>query len=343
MRQRCIFLRGPRHVEIEEVEVPVPADGEFVLKIEAATTCGTDLKVYLRGSHPTMLTPPCAFGHEMTGRISAVGPGVGPWREGDQVIVANSASCGHCGDCEAGRENLCKDLLYINGAFAEYILIPERFTRRSTYSRPPRLPIQIAPMAEPLACVLHGLEKCETKPARGALVLGGGPIGQMFVIELVRLGFEVSLGDLSKQRLLVGKKLGATTTIHLNGEANDDASLLRDCGAGLILEATGKPDAWTTAFDAIKPGGEIILFGGCPSGSTITVDSHRLHYSEISVKGVYHHRPQTFSTAIEHLTDAPDTFAALINEECSIEGVEGALKRMEEQKILKACVRPDLS
>jgi L-iditol 2-dehydrogenase len=345
MLQRCVFLVGPRRVEVREIEVPEPSDGEVVLKIRAATTCGTDLKVYLRGSHPTMLKAPCPFGHEMTGSISAIGKGVEALLEGDQVIIANSASCGHCTACMAGRENLCSDLQYINGAFAEYILIPPRFVKRSIYHKPSSLVSSIAPMAEPLACVLHGLEMCAPRLAHGAVVLGGGPIGQMFVIELVRKGIEVTLGDLSDERLKVGEQLGASHLIRLSGCPDDDVPLLSATSSrnDLIIEATGKRNAWRTAFGAIVPGGEIILFGGTPPGNTITVDSHRLHYSEINVKGVYHHRPQTFSAAIERLTVASQTYAALINEEYGLAGVQDALESMKEQKILKACIRPDFS
>ncbi|MEO7793773.1 MAG: alcohol dehydrogenase catalytic domain-containing protein, partial [Thermoanaerobaculia bacterium] len=169
-RARAVFLLGPGELELREVEVPRPAVGELLVAIEAATTCGTDLKVWRRGGHPRMLEVPGPFGHEMTGRVVAVGAGSGtpsPFREGDAVIVANSAACGRCPTCEIGRENLCPDLVYLNGAYADYLLVPEPFAARSTYLRPTGLALELAALAEPLACVEHGLERLALGAGQG--------------------------------------------------------------------------------------------------------------------------------------------------------------------------------
>ena len=105
---RVLYLRGPRAVELRELAVPRPGPGELLLRVDAATTCGTDLKVYLRGGHPRMLRAPCPFGHEVCGSVVGCGEGVHGWREGDRLVVANSASCGRCRWCETERENLCE-------------------------------------------------------------------------------------------------------------------------------------------------------------------------------------------------------------------------------------------
>src|SRR6185369_2185887 len=140
------------------VPTPEPGPGEILVRIDAATTCGTDVKVFRRGGHPRMLKTPTPFGHEMAGRVAALGEGVHRFREGDRVVVANSAPCGRCRACRQGRENLCADLHYLNGAFSEALLVPRRFVERSTYSCPEGLPAERAALAEPLACVLHGIE-----------------------------------------------------------------------------------------------------------------------------------------------------------------------------------------
>ena len=232
-----------------------------------------------------MLSAPCPFGHEMTGTLAAIGPGVTAWREGDAVVVANSASCGHCRFCRAGRENLCTNLLYLNGAFAEYLLVPEPFVRRSTYGRPAGLDPALAAMAEPLACVFHGLSTSHLENQTECIVLGAGPIGLMFVAELTLRGHHVILGDLVPERLEVGRRLGAAETVKVWGDREDGDRLRtatkRQQGAQLVIEATGFPSAWSNAMEAVDTGGEFILFGGCPPGTTAEMDTHRLHYSEL--------------------------------------------------------------
>ena len=135
---RGAMLLGPEHIEVREVPVPHPGPDELLLKIRAATTCGTDVKVFRRGGHPRMLKVPTLFGHEMAGTVAEVGKDVERFSPGDDVVVANSASCGECEPCRAERENLCEDLRYLNGAFAQYLLVPERFVARSTHRIPPR-------------------------------------------------------------------------------------------------------------------------------------------------------------------------------------------------------------
>ncbi len=339
---RVLYLLGPEHVELRREPLPEPAAGEVLLRLEAATTCGTDLKVWRRGGHPTMLSTPCPFGHEMTGVLAAVGPGVTGWREGDAVVVANSASCGHCRFCLAGRENLCANLLYLNGAFAQYLLVPEPFVRRSIYSRPAGLDPSLAAMTEPLACVFHGLWASDLEEPTECIVLGAGPIGLMFVAELAHRGHRVILGDLVPERLVIGRDLGAAKTVLVSGDREDGdrlrAATDREQGAQLVIEATGFPSAWSTAMEAVAMGGEVILFGGCAPGTTADLDTHRLHYSEITVKGVYHHRPATVQAALDRLAGGELRLEHLLQERCGLEAVEGALKRMASRKILKAVV-----
>ncbi len=340
---RVLFLTGPRTVDLREVEIPDPGPGELLLKIDAATTCGTDLKVFLRGGHPRMLRPPCPFGHEISGTIAAAGPGA-RWREGDAVVVANSAPCGRCRFCRAGRENLCPDLRYLNGAFADFLLVPQAFGERAVYNRPPGLDPGVAALAEPLACVLHGLSRCDPSESEECVVIGAGPIGLMWVSELSGIGRRVVLGDLVDRRLETGRRLGAAATIRLEGNATDArrlrAATASGKGAPLVVEATGVPAAWTTAMETVETGGEVVLFGGCVPGTTVDLDTHRLHYSEITVRGVYHHRPATFKTAMDHLSDGTSGFEALIETRCGLDGVANVLERMAAREILKAVVVP---
>jgi L-iditol 2-dehydrogenase len=192
--------------------------------------------------------------------------------------------------------------------------------------------------------VIHGLSLCERRETAEAVVLGAGPIGLMFVAELCRVGTRVVLGDIDPGRLELGADLGAGATVLLEGDASD-AMRLREAtadgrGAGLAVDATGTPAGWASAIDALRTGGSALLFGGCPPGTTVELDSHRVHYSEIAIHGAYHHRPATVEAALDHLARRDTGLERLIQDEQSLEGVERALRRMAAREILKAAIRP---
>ncbi|MES1242120.1 MAG: alcohol dehydrogenase catalytic domain-containing protein [Acidobacteriota bacterium] len=344
-RQRTVFLLGPERVELREVPIPEPGPGELLLRVEAATTCGTDVKVLRRGGHPRMLHVPTPFGHEMAGTVEAVGPQA-RWQPGDRVVVANSAPCGACEWCLRGRENLCAHLEYLNGAFSEYVLVPRRFAEVSTYAIPEGLAPEVAALAEPLACVLHGLEVCALDRPSEIVVYGGGPIGLLFVDVLasLRAGHHVVLADPNPPRLAVARQLGASEAVQVGRDGGEAARLRRYARGGdgfdLAIEATGSPVAWEDALASARPGGTVLLFGGCRPGTTIPLDTHRLHYGEITVKGAYHHRPPTFRRALDLLAGGALHPEALLSTERPLEELEGALRSMMRKEALKVVIRP---
>ncbi|HYO13419.1 MAG TPA: alcohol dehydrogenase catalytic domain-containing protein [Thermoanaerobaculia bacterium] len=323
-----------------------------MVRIGAATTCGTDVKVFRRGGHPRMLRTPTPFGHEMAGTVLAVGPEVERWRTGDRVVVANSAPCGICEWCSRGRENLCADLHYLNGAFSEHVLVPRRFAEESTYPLPDDLPFEIAALAEPLACVLHGLETSALERASEIVVYGGGPIGLLFVDVLANSPIDfpaagehhIVLADPNPPRLEVGRSVGADEAVQVGREGGEAFRLCRLSRTGdgfdVAIEATGSPAAWQDALASVRPGGLVQLFGGCPPGTTVPLDTHRLHYSEITVKSAYHHRPATFRRALDLLASGRLHPEALLSAERPLAELEDALRSMRRREALKVVIRP---
>lgn len=354
-RQWTAFLLGPERLELRCVPLPTPGPGELLVEIGAATTCGTDVKVFRRGGHPRMLRVPAPFGHEMAGTVVAAGERSrrqdgGAWQIGDRVVVANSAPCGVCEWCTRGRENLCSDLHYLNGAFSEYLRVPRRFAEVSTYPCPDDLPFEIAALAEPLACVLHGLETCAVdvldRPSE-IVVYGGGPIGLLFVDVLANVpgsGHHIVLADPNLSRLETGRRLGAAEVVQVE-RVGGEAPRLRGHARGgygfdLAIEATGSPAAWQDALASVRPGGMVQLFGGCPPGTTVPLDTHRLHYSELTVKSAYHHRPATFRRALELLASGALHPQALLTGERPLAELEEALRSMRRREALKVVIRP---
>ncbi len=341
-------LVGPEAIEIRNVEIPKPGPGELLLEVRAATTCGTDVKVFRRGGHPRMLKVPTLFGHEMAGVVAECGAGVSGFTVGDGVVVANSAPCLACEPCKRGRENLCEDLHYLNGAFAEYLLVPQRFVERNSHHIPEGLSFERAALTEPLACVMHGLAACELErfTAHGPIevvVFGAGPIGLMFVAALALTGTQVILADPNPGRLETGRQLGAAQTVQI-ARGGGQAEQVRNVtsggkGAWIAVDASGVPEVWLDALSVVRPGGLVNLFGGCAPGTSIPLDTHLVHYSELTVKGVYHHRPATVRQAIDLLANPAFKADLLLSGHAPVSGVEDALRAMMRKEALKVVIQ----
>ena len=324
--------------------MPTPGEGELLVRIRAATTCGTDVKVFRRGGHPRMLQVPTPFGHEFAGSVEELGAGVTGYQPGDRVVVANSAPCGRCTYCTAGRENLCRDLQYLNGAFAEYIRIPQRFVETSTHRFDADLPYEIAALVEPLACVVHGVDACGLGDGADVLVYGAGPIGLLLTAVLAARGHGVVAADPNPTRLDVARVLGTRDTVEVSrggGQADRLRSRSRDGdGFDCAIDATGVPAVWQDAVACVRPGGVVNLFGGCPPGTRISLDTALVHYNELTIMGAYHHRPATVSQALDMLTRKTLDPRPLLSGEVPLEGLEKALRSMMAKEALKVVVRP---
>lgn len=340
---RAACLLGPEEIEIQQLTLPRPQSGELVLRVDVATTCGTDLKVFRQGGHPRMLQVPTPFGHECAGTVAAVGDGVEDWRAGEAVVVLNSASCGRCRYCLHGRENLCRDLQYLNGAFAEYLPVPARFVARSTYPIPPGMSPEHASLTEPLACVLHGIEICSLSEPSDVVVLGGGAIGQLILGVLSASGHRVVLADPLAKRREIAIQMGAVSTIEPPESSSPSAILDRaedSLGFNLAIDATGSVAGWELATQSVQPGGEVLFFGGCPAGTRLSLDTARIHYEEITCRGSYHHRPAAVSEALALLARRGLAVDLLLSREMPLEQLEEALRSMMRRETLKVAIRP---
>src|SRR5499433_2700 len=215
-KMTAAVLYGSEDLRIEQIEVPTLAPDEVLLRVRLALTDGTDLKVWKRGYHAKMIRPPAVFGHEVVGEVVAVGKRVdSKWRLGTRVIAANSAPCFRCHQCRRGQENLCEDLLFNNGAYAEYMRIPGRIVRENMLEVPHSVDDHSAALVEPLACVLRGVHEMEVRTGDTTVVIGCGPIGLMFVRMLTRRGVRVIALARREGPLAVARKLGAAAAINV--------------------------------------------------------------------------------------------------------------------------------
>ena len=299
-------LYGKEDLKIEQVAVPPLGPDEVLVRVRAALTCGTDLKVYRQGYHARMIEPPAIFGHELAGEVAQVGDEVQNLRKGMRVVAANSAPCGSCRYCLRDRANLCERLLFNNGAYAEYIRIPGPIVRQNTLEIPEHIGFADAALVEPLACVLRGLEETGLEAGDSIAVIGMGPIGLMFVrLARLRGAHVVAIGKRASQ-LAAAQRMGAEEVVDAS-KADDIAAEVRrktpeGVGADVAIEAVGTPATWELAFRSLRRGGTVNGFGGCPSGSSVQLDTALLHYSEITLKATFHHTPAYIRKALETIS-----------------------------------------
>jgi L-iditol 2-dehydrogenase len=311
-------LYGKEHLQVEPVAVPTIGSGDILVKVKVALTCGTDVKVFRRGYHARMIVPPAVFGHELAGDVVAIGDDVTNFAVGQRVVAANSAPCGDCFFCNKGLENLCEDLLFNNGAYAQYIRIPARIVQHNTYLIPDKVGYQDAALVEPLACVVRGFE--ETAPCAGdtVAIVGLGPIGLMFA-KLAKLrGCRVIAVGRRLTQLDRAAALGADELI-VAAEHSDPVKSIREMthgrGVDIAIEAVGKPQTWQWAVNMVRRGGTVNFFGGCPNESKVNLDTALLHYSEITCKASFHHTPAYIRKALELVCAGHITASVFVNKE----------------------------
>jgi L-iditol 2-dehydrogenase len=310
-------LYGKEHLEIERVDVPKIGPGDVLVRVRAALTCGTDVKVFRRGYHARMIKPPALFGHELAGDIVAVGERVTGFRIGQRVMAANSAPCGACFYCQRSQENLCEDLLFNNGAYAEYIRIPERIVQKNLHVLENSVGYQDAALAEPLACVMRGLEESNVRPGDTVAIVGLGPIGMMFV-RLAKTLYEARVIAIGRRQPQLDRaaRMGADELV-LNKDGadvvSDVKSLTHGRGADVVIEAVGLPELWQLGVHMLRRGGVVNFFGGCASGTDVRLDTNLLHYSEITCKASFHHTPALMRKALESITRGYVTAKDFVN------------------------------
>jgi L-iditol 2-dehydrogenase len=339
-------LYGREDLKVEKVGIPSVGDDEVLVRVKVALTCGTDLKVWKQGYHARMITPPAVFGHELAGVVERVGRHVnGGTRIGMRVVPSNSAPCGECFYCLKNRENLCEDLLFNNGAYAEYMRIPGRIVRKNLYEIPENVSFLDAAMVEPLACVLRGMEETGIEPGDTTVVIGCGPIGLKFIRILAVRGVRVIAIGKRTSQMKAAERLGAYATFDVT-QLLDPIAKVKELtsghrGADSVVEAVGSPTTWQWAIQMVRKGGTVQLFGGCPRGSHVQFDPAALHYSEITIKSTFHHTPRFIREALAAVARGEIRASDFVTGEISLQELPGLFEHMKQRNgELKTAVIP---
>ena len=303
---RALRFYGPGDLRLQDVPRPEPGPGDVLVQIEVALTDGTDLKAFRRG-HPLLLDSlPSPFGHEFCGIDVATGR---------RVVAANSAA----GDDRGAPLEL------LNGAYAEYLLVPAEIAKINLLPVPDGLPSEVAALVEPLACCLRGVERAEVAAGDRVAILGAGPIGLMLSACVADAGGRAELVGGRPERRALAPLFG--------GEAGDGEQ------ADIVIEAAGTADAWARALGLVGPGGTVVYFGGREHDAELSVDAYRLHYEELTLRGAFHHTPRHVRAALAFLASGAYPWERLITHQVGLEGV-AALFADPPRDYLKAAVIP---
>lgn len=342
---KSIQYYGPKNIKYEDVPVKPPQQGEVVVKVMSALTCGTDVKTYRRG-HPVLIKNiPSGFGHEFSGEVYKLGAGVENFKVGDRVVAANSAPCGECFYCKHEEYNLCENLDLLNGAYAQYITVPARIVEKNMLILPDNLSFDKAAFCEPLANVVHGAFRTGIKAGQSVGIIGIGPIGLMFARVAKLMGARVIVAGRNPLKLKLAEEFAQVDEIVDLKKYSNPEKIFRsfsDEGKGLdvAIECVGLPEIWEQIFDCVRPGGTVHFFGGCKSGSKVCLDTTKMHYGDIKIMSVFHHTPQYFRKALEYIASGQVEVEKLITGTLPLEKVEYAMEQHIQGNAVKFLIKP---
>jgi L-iditol 2-dehydrogenase len=338
---RALVCERPGEVALREIPEPKPAAGEVVVRVAAALTCGTDLKLVARG-HPKVPFP-VVLGHEFAGVVSAAGEGA-TFRPGDRVTSAVTGPCGRCGPCASGRENLCETAFDepVWGAFADFVKVPARVALRGLRRIPDGLPFATAALLDPLASVLRGLARLPLERRGTHVILGTGPIAMMFALLLRSEGASrILVAGRRKARLARFRALGFAT-VEAPEEILAEAVARETSGRGaeVVVDAAGDPAALPGLVALAARGGTVLLFAGMPREAAVAVDAGRIHYDEVTLAGSFHYTPADASRALALLASGALPVDALVTGTALLSDFASAFDRVSRGEEMKVALVP---
>jgi len=343
-KMKAALLYGVKDLRVETIDKPKVGPGEALVKVKAATTCGTDIKIFQRGYVSGVIHYPTVFGHEWAGDVVEVGEGVSWLEKGMRVRGGNSAPCLRCKMCEKGNYNLCENMMWLWGAYAEYVKVPARMVIINMQEIPSHISYEEAAIAEPLACVLHGIEEARVKMGDTVAIIGAGPIGLLHLLTAKKMGAgKVIISDLVDERLQVAQQLGAEETVNAKKEEPVERvrRLTGGYGADVVIEAIGLSATWEQALRMVRKGGTVLEFGGCPPGTEISVRTELLHYGEVTILGTFHATPAHFKRALGLIASGAISVEPLVTRKMKLDEIKDALEILTTSKSdLKIAILP---
>ena len=346
MTMNAAVLEDVGRLRLRRVRRPEPGPGEVVLKIEANTICGTDLRI-VSGAKTAGVRPGVILGHEFAGRVAAVGDGVAGVPVGAQATCSLVVGCLRCAACQSGREHLCENLILfgyeLDGGLAEYLLVPRVAMEHGNLVVVEReLPATTLALAEPVSCCLNGARQVAVAPGETVVVLGAGPIGLLH-IALARLAGATIFATGRPGRLEAALSLGATEAFDLTGDALTREIMQRTGGRGadVVIVAVGDLSLVNQALELAAFGGRVNYFAGFPKGSAATMDPNLIHYRELLVSGGSNARRADVARAVGLLSSGALDVGSMVTHQFPLSELDEAMAAVRQRRGLKVAVVPD--
>ncbi len=344
---RAAVYEGIERIQVKDVPVPpLPEDG-IKVRVNACAICGSDLRIYHHGH--SMITPPQVVGHEICGEIVEIGSRVTKFKVGQRVAVGADSPCGKCDMCEIGLGTYCRDLngvgYTISGGFAEYCVFPGFMVDNGPiHVVPDQVPDELAALAEPLGCILNGMERIAPRMNDVAVIIGAGPVGCMMIPALYHLGVsKIIMTDLDEKRVELARRMGADRYVCSARENAVDAVMEETGGRGADIVITAN-SAWPTHNDALRMAairGKICYFGGLPSGTLVPqYDTNVIHYKELTVLGAHGAMPRHHKMALDMIASGKLNIRPIITHTYPLSRFPEALAAAESRSGLKVVVKP---
>lgn len=337
-------LEDVNAIRFKTVADPALQPGDMLLKVKAATVCGTDIRI-LRGTKTAGIRYPSILGHEFAGEVVETGCHAG-FHNGQAVCVCPQFACGHCDSCLRGAENLCRNLsalgYQLDGAFAEYVRIPAKgVIAGNVVAMPEGLAFETASLAEPLACVMNGQDLACLSMCDAVVVLGAGPIGILHVkLARFRGARLIIVSEPNALRRQAALDAGADFVID---PVQDDLSAsvraaTAGVGADVAICAIGVPALANDALGLVRPRGRVSLFAGYAAGSRAELDLNAIHYNEVTVTGAFGLSRLQFDRALGLIAGGALKLEPLLTHRFNLADIAMALQVAEQGAAIKVVI-----
>ncbi len=337
---RAVIYDRPGHFDVAEVAVPIPKPGEVLIKVQVAGVCGTDLHLHGGEFGPTY---PLIPGHEFTGEVAAVGDPIDSQLQGHRVVADNTASCGRCGECRRARPAYCEHLVAqgVNapGGFAEYVV-----TDADRCFVVDDLDPEVAVLAEPVACVVHGLDVLQLPVGADVLLFGAGPTGLILTSLLAHSGAgRLTVAAPTPAKLALAAQRGADRTVIMDrsdpAAADSQLRELAPAGFDVVIDATGAPAVLAPALSLTRTGGTVFVYGMTPESTRWSVAPYDIFRRELTIKGSFAQQ-FSFDRALMALRSGRVDPTGLISRRFDLSQYADALAAVGDSSVVKSVLIP---